>query len=107
MPDQEKQTAIVFFPKSDRLITQDGYILTVKGEAIEKEFAEMGGSTSTDEYDFNIDEFPKTKQAGIYVWEGTVGEVDVEWDIRPLRGKWRPAQAHDLQLAGLIPGMTS
>lgn len=95
-----RNSMIVFFPKNEKGITQDGYILKVRGEEIEQEFAEMGGSRTTDDYNIDVDLLPQDE--GIFVWEGELGAMDHEFDTRPLNGTWKKAQAYDLIQAGLI-----
>lgn len=95
-----RNSIIVYFPKNERLITQDGYVLKVQGEDVEQEFAEMGGSRTTDDYNIDVELLPQKE--GIYIWEGELGDMDHEFDTRPFIGKWRPATADDLLRAGLI-----
>lgn len=96
---------IVYFPKNPPRVTQDGYILSIRGKDIEQEFAEIGQSRTTDDYNIDVDTLPIGP--GIFVWEGELDMPSHEFETRPFNGKWRPAQAHDLQLAGLILGMVS
>ena len=95
-----RNSMIVYFSKAERLITPDGYILKVHREEIEQEFAEMGKSRTTDEYNIDVDQLPHGE--GIYIWEGELGDMNHEFDTRLFVGKWRPATADDLLRAGLI-----
>lgn len=95
-----RNSMIVYFPKNERLITQDGYVLKVQGEDIEQEFAEMGRSRTTDDYNIDVELFPR--EEGIYIWEGELDDANHEFDTRQFIGKWRPAAADDLFRAGLI-----
>lgn len=91
---------IAYFPQAKEKITQDGYILKVAGETIEKEFDEMGDSRTTDDYDLDVTKLPVGE--GIYCWEGKLGEPHHIAEARPFIGKWRPATVYDLIQAGLI-----